>query len=174
VWPVAPERDYRPMAVDVAADLARIVPTTPLPMHPEADRLIVEARRHHPNAAGTELDALRTALRPRPNVLMFGDPDFDWSRAHAQDDHFSDWKEELLLLLQQRQQQDHEEEQEGEEGAVAASAVRVCVVEIGAGQSVRTIKDLAESELAAFPDAKFIRINYSEADGLIPERVDDY
>jgi hypothetical protein len=57
---------------------------------------------------------------------------------------------------------------------VAASAVRVCVVEIGAGQSVRTIKDLAESELAAFPDAKFIRINYSEADGLIPERVDDY
>ena len=120
-------------------------------VHPKVEHVIQEARRCRPNISDTEVEALATAMRARPNVLMFGDPNFDWTRADVQDGYYFDWKEQL-----------------------ATQEAKVCVIEIGAGQSVRTIKDMAESTLAEFPRAKFIRINYSKDDGVIPEKVDDY
>jgi NAD-dependent SIR2 family protein deacetylase len=151
VWPVDSERDYESMTVDAAVDPARIQPTAPLPVHPKVEYVIQEARQCRPNLSDTEAEALATAMRARPNVLMFGDPDFDRTRADVQDGCYFDWKEQLTT-----------------------QAAKVCVIEIGAGQAVRTIKDLAESELAEFPSAKFIRINYSKDDGVIPEKVHDY
>eukprot|EP01050_Picozoa_sp_SAG11_P017162 SAG11_NODE_2439_length_3363_cov_1.689951_3_plen_82_part_00 len=56
-----------------------------------------------------------------------------------QDDDFSAWKESL-----------------GE-----PASARLCVLEIGAGQAVRTVKDMAESELVNFAASTLVRINFS-------------
>ncbi len=72
----------------------------------------------------------------RPNILMFGDWDWDSSRTDGQMELYQDWV-----------------------GKIAGK--RVAIVEIGAGSAVPTVRNHCE-RYTRFPDAMLIRINPRE------------
>jgi NAD-dependent SIR2 family protein deacetylase len=89
-------------------------------------------RAHHPLPACPECGALA-----RPNVLMFGDGDWDSSRAYEQEGRFRTWLEEV-------------------------AGRRLVIVECGAGTAVPTVRLLCE-HLARTVGGRLIRINVREA-----------
>jgi len=77
----------------------------------------------------------------RPNILMFGDSDWDDARTTAQEARLSDW-------------------------LVRVGAGRIVVIECGAGTAIPSVRWFAE-RLVAERDATLIRVNPREAD--VPE-----
>jgi hypothetical protein len=168
VWRAQAGRDYAPMllnhtdSAEEASVAASVAAASPLPSYPHSTETVLQAMQAAAPGAGSVADdllvekdkqeALSHALRARPNVLMFGDPHWDWTRSNTQGDHFDRWKD----------------------GLAGSKDSKICIIEIGAGQSVSTIRDLAQSEAATFKDATLVRINYSVEDSLIPECVADY
>lgn len=78
----------------------------------------------------------------RPNIMMFGDWNWQGSRTLAQTDRFNQWKTE-----------------------VAAEKIKVAVIEIGAGTSIPSIRRMSESAAKQFRTS-LIRINPREPQGL--------
>jgi NAD-dependent SIR2 family protein deacetylase len=97
----------------------------------EIDESTMQAR--HPLPACPECRALA-----RPNVLMFGDGDWDGSRAYEQECRFRDWLAEL-------------------------GGRRLVIVECGAGTAVPTVRLLCE-HVARTIGGRLIRINVREAE----------
>lgn len=81
-------------------------------------------------------DAVGRALRP--NVLMFGDWGVNRDRIDQQGDQFEKWKASL------------------------PQSVKLVVVEIGAGEAVRTIRGIAERTTRSFENSSFVRINLED------------
>ncbi len=90
-------------------------------------------RAGHPLPACPECGALA-----RPNVLMFGDGDWDPSRSHEQEGRFRDWLD-------------------------AVSDRRLVIVECGAGTAISTVRWLCE-HVARASGGQLVRINLREAD----------
>lgn len=78
----------------------------------------------------------------RPNILMFGDWDWIGMRSDAQTKRFGRWKMEL-----------------------ANQKKKICVIEIGAGTAIASIRRMSESAAKQF-HTPFIRINPRESQGL--------
>lgn len=76
----------------------------------------------------------------RPNILMFGDSDWDSQRSDGQSDALERWLEE------QRQ-----------------SSARMCVIECGAGRAIPSVRNFCTS-VARGRNAALIRINVREAE----------
>jgi NAD-dependent SIR2 family protein deacetylase len=101
----------------------------------DADTLEIDEstmRARHPLPACPECGALA-----RPNVLMFGDGDWDSSRAYEQERRFRTWLEEV-------------------------AGRRLVIVECGAGTAVPTVRLLCE-QVARGAGGRLIRINVREA-----------
>jgi len=81
----------------------------------------------------------------RPNILMFVDYDFVHDRVKKQKENLKKWFENI-----------EEDEQ----------LSKICVIEIGAGLSVPTVRIQSES----IPNATLIRINLNEAQVPSPEK----
>ena len=77
----------------------------------------------------------------RPNILMFGDPGWDYSRAHVQDDAYRAWLDRLV-----------------------ARQSTVAVLEVGAGKTISTVRHQSQS-IAASLRAALIRVNLRDSDG---------
>ena len=76
----------------------------------------------------------------RPNILMFGDWDWDNSRTRAQEVAYSKWLQELIL-----------------------NDKKLVIIEMGAGKHIPTIR-LKSQNIAKKVDAKVIRINPRDFD----------
>ena len=76
----------------------------------------------------------------RPNILMFGDWDWDSGRTGRQQAAFSSWLQSL-----DRQ-------------------IRLAVIEFGAGSGIPTVRNQSERLAAAFPNSILVRVNPREAD----------
>jgi NAD-dependent SIR2 family protein deacetylase len=72
----------------------------------------------------------------RPNILMFGDPDWDYTRAYPQEVRLNDWLQ-------------------------ATHQARLIIIECGAGIALPTVRRLCE-QVARTHDALLIRINPRE------------
>ena len=79
----------------------------------------------------------------RPNILMFRDSDWNDSRSDAQSERFHDWQESLKRHLNER------------------GAVRLAIVELGAGGAIATVRHTSE-RLARDFRSPLIRINPRE------------
>lgn len=82
----------------------------------------------------------------RPNVLMFGDWSWNAKRTETQRKHFDQWLCDI-----------------------SAKGVRLCVVEVGAGDAVRTVRNLSERVSKNY-DIPLIRIN--PRDWTVPRSQD--
>ncbi|CAE7903248.1 unnamed protein product, partial [Symbiodinium microadriaticum] len=83
----------------------------------------------------------------RPAILMFGD--YWWKDLDAQKDRCDRWEDEVKSLIQKR--------------AYTADPLRVVILEVGAGNNVRTIRETSEGLLRDWlkegADAKLLRVN---------------
>jgi len=82
----------------------------------------------------------RCGLLVRPNILMFGDYDFDGARTRSQQQRLDRW--------------------------LTAQSGQLVVIELGAGRAVPTVRDFSENVID-FAGAKLIRIN--PRDAWVPE-----
>jgi NAD-dependent SIR2 family protein deacetylase len=78
----------------------------------------------------------RCGTLARPNILMFGDAEWDFSRAYPQEERLNSWLQ-------------------------AVSGARLVIVECGAGTAIPTVRRLCE-RVTATHDAMLIRINVRE------------
>jgi len=83
----------------------------------------------------------------RPAILMFGD--YCFHDLKAQEDRCYRWEQEVISLIKKR--------------AYTADPLRVVVLEVGAGNNVRTIREYSENLLRDWlkegADAKLLRVN---------------
>lgn len=77
----------------------------------------------------------------RPNILMFGDPGWDYSHAHEQDDSFRAWMDRIV-----------------------SRQSTVAIIEVGAGKSIPTVRHQGQV-LSKSLSAPLIRINVRDHDG---------
>lgn len=77
----------------------------------------------------------------RPNILMFGDPLWNYSRSHAQSDRMQTWVNQLVV-----------------------KDVPTVIVEVGAGTAIPSVRAKSES-LARILGAPLIRINPRDSEG---------
>ena len=77
----------------------------------------------------------------RPNILMFGDWDWNPSRANAQNTRFNNW---LRSVKKKRQ--------------------KLSILEIGAGTAIATVRVKGEGIALSYENAKLIRINPRDYD----------
>lgn len=103
-----------------------------------ADGLVVEVDPDTFRAAAPLPSCERCGAILRPNILMFGDGDWDGVRTDAQEARLSDWL-----------------------GASLREGARIAVVECGAGTAIPTVRSLGE-RLAARASATLVRINVRE------------
>ena len=82
----------------------------------------------------------------RPNILMFGDWDWNPSRAHTQNTRFNNW---LRGVKKKRQ--------------------KLSIIEIGAGTAIATVRVKGEGIALSYENAKLIRINPRDYD--IDEKI---
>ena len=75
----------------------------------------------------------------RPNIMMFGDWDFNTNRTTKQENRFATWY-----------------------GALKKAGKKLVIIEIGAGTAIPTIRDKGEHISKKYRDAQLIRINPRE------------
>ena len=94
----------------------------------------------------------------RPAILMFGD--CDWEEDEAQEERFSSWTRAVTVLAQRRA----DAATDGGQGAAQASddALKVVLLEIGAGGNVTTVRGTSEQmarELGRTARVTLVRVN---------------